>query len=568
MEAEASLAEAWEAFEEFSVRLVCYLKTSEEEFCRLIGALDACWNLIENVREATAHLAQLTGAAGGSQTETVRQAMLEGCGVSRNFLAHIQGTNRQLEASIVKTRQLLGMSRRLQEDFAPLKYIAFHFRLEGSGLSPEDNASVLKMYQEMLEVLSRMKRSEASQEETLGMVLDKLSSATRLVEQASTSFSARANESEQRIQRNLDLLLDVPADLLAVKDKADALAVAVTDGIRESVKALQGHDQIRQRLEHILASLAAVRQGGTMEPGHALLLERQQTKQVLELIAGTGRRIQTELNGVIGSAQGLGGRNNSGSGTDQAAGFEAAVDLLASLGNEVGELLEGEAEIANFVLKQVGPIRELLSANSGELETLARSMKRLALNVMIGAEKVPGGSGIDVLGAWTSEAAERVLKLARGLNEQFAELGDGLRSQASGIAIDLQTVEACRAGLGAHRPDDALRSSRRTAYDEVDRLCREALQLKGTVEALVDSMKFADEGTRLLGDLDGILGLLLELYPKPERPFDADAAAAGYTMREQHEVHAKVFGGTAEAGYARLGNASEGEGYGDNVELF
>jgi hypothetical protein len=568
MEAQASLAETWETFEEFSVRLVRYLKTSEEEFCRLIGALDDCWNLIENVRGATAHLAELTGAAGGGQTERIRQSMLDGCGVSRSFLAHIQGTSRQLDASIVKTRQLLGTSRRLQEDFAPLKYIAFHFRLEGSQLSPGDNASVLKMYQEMLEVLSRMKHSEASQEETLGVVLEKLSSATRLVEQASASFSVRANESEQRIQRNLDLLLEIPSDLLAVKDKADVLAAAVADGIRESVKALQGHDQIRQRLEHILSSLAAVREGGAMEPGHALFLQRQQTKQVLELIVGTGRRIQTELNGVIGSAQGLGGQEREGSGIDQAAGFEAAVDLLASLGNEVGELLQGEAGIANFVLGQVDPIRDLLSVNSGELETLARSMKRLALNVMIGAEKVPGARGIDVLGAWTSEAAERVLKLARGLNEQFAELGDGLRSQAAGIATNLQTVESCHAGLGAHRPDDALRGSRRIAYDEVDRLCREALHLKGTVEALVQSMKFADEGTMLLGDLDGILGLLLEIYPKPEQPFDADAAAAGYTMREQHEVHAKIFGGAAEAGYARLGEASEGEEYGDNVELF
>jgi hypothetical protein len=60
--------------------------------------------------------------------------------------------------------------------------------------------------------------------------------------------------------------------------------------------------------------------------------------------------------------------------------------------------------------------------------------------------------------------------------------------------------------------------------------------------------------------------LLLTLYPKSQKPFDLDAASAGYTMREQHEVHAMVSG--APASGAPPPKPAEGQGYGANVELF
>jgi hypothetical protein len=225
--------------------------------------------------------------------------------------------------------------------------------------------------------------------------------------------------------------------------------------------------------------------------------------------------------------------------------------------------------MGNFVLTQIDPIRDLLNAKSGELEALARSMKRLALNVLIGAEHMPEAKGIDVLGAWTSEAAERVLKLARELNSQFALLGDKLQSLVAGLAGDVAGVATCREGLAVPRFDEVLRSSRRTGYAEVARLSGDARALKGKTESLVQSLKFVDEGTELMEGLDAVLASLLDLYPKPKKAFDERAAAAGYTMREQHEVHDAAFGGgPGPAGYARIAAAAEGDDYGDNIELF
>jgi len=569
MEGQESLAVAWAKFEQLSVRLTRYLRTSEIEFVRLIRALDACWNMAENVQKATARLAELTGAASGSQTMAIRESMLDGCGVFRKFLHQIQAVSRQLASAAQETEGVLGTSNHLQEDLVPLKHIAFHFRLEGSRLSAEDNASVLKVYEEMRGVLRCMKQAGDSQQHTLVAILEKLSGATRSVEQASVSYAAQATKSEKSIHHNLDLLLTVPPDLLEVRRKAASVGAVVADSIREAVKVLQGHDTIRQRLEHILGALAGVRTDQGNEPGHALLLQRQQAKNVLELIVNTGSRIERELNGVIGSAQGLAGDSCSrAAGDDQVKKFEEAVDHLASISTGVAELLAGEVKIGNFVLTQIDPIRALLSAKSDELEALARSMKRLALNVLIGAEKMPSAAGFDVLGGWTSEAAERVLKLARELNEQFSELGASLQSQAAAMTAEVRWIESCRDGLLVPRVDDSLRNSRRIEYDEVSRLNKKARQLQEKTEALLQSLKFVDEGTGLFQDLDDILDFLLALYPKSEKPFDLSSAAAGYTMQEQHDVHAMVVGGVAKNACARLTEPAEGQDYGANVELF
>lgn len=179
MEGQESLSVAWVKFEGLSTRLFRYLKTSEEEFGSLIQALDACWNMAENVQKATTRLAELTEAANGSQTAVIRKSLLEGCGVFKNFLIQIQEVRRQLACTAHETGGLLGTSNHLQENIAPLTHIAFHFRLEASRLSPEDSASVLKAYEEMRQVVSFMKQAGDSQERGLLTILDKLSAAPR-----------------------------------------------------------------------------------------------------------------------------------------------------------------------------------------------------------------------------------------------------------------------------------------------------------------------------------------------------------------------------------------------------
>ena len=569
MKEQDSLSAAWAAFEELSKRLTRYLETSEKEFGSLIEALGACGNLTENMQKATTQMA-VTGAAADSQTEAIRQSMLKGCRVFRTFMTQIRGVSGELTSAAEGTRELLGTSNYLQEILAPLKHIAFQFRLEGSRLSAEDNASILSVYEEMQDVLSRMKQAGDSQEHTLLAILGKLLAATRSVEQASVSYAARANESEERVQRNLDLLSQTPRDLLRARNRASVLGPVTDKHLGQAIVALQGHDAIRQRLEHVLAALARLRTEPEDEPEHVLLLQSHQARSVREQIVNTGSRIEQELNGLIASAQRLADDTREASGGQQVDEFEKVVDRLASSSSEVVGLLEGEVNMGTFVLAQIDPIRELLRANGRELEALAvsmRSMKRLALNVLISAEKMPSARGIGVLGALTSEGAGGVLKLERNLTVQFAMLDATLQSQGATITADVHGVESCRNELMTHGADDSFRNSRRMECDGVIALSQEARQLTQKTEALVQSLKFVDEGTELFGELDVALGRLLALYPKSAKPFDLKAASAGYTMQEQHDAHALV-GGAAEKINHRLTEPAEGEAYGDNVELF
>ena len=549
MEQQESLSTAWAGYEALSPRLARYLKTSEQEFASLIVALDACWNMAESVQKAGSRLAESTKEAQDGRN-VLRESMLEGCRIFRTFLSQIEDASRGLASAEKETQELLGMANKLQTNLAPLQHIAFHFRLEASHLSASDSASVLTDYEEMRNALTCLKQAGDSQELTLMTILDKLSATTQSVRQASALFASRAAESEEQVERNIASLLEVPRDMLRVQNKATALGTALANGLRGTIKALQGHDAIRQRLEHIMKALDRLRTDQGDEPEHALLLERHQSKSVLDQIVSTGTRIEQELNIVIGCAQGIAGDDQvSASGDDEVTRFEEATDHIASLNSELDGLLAGGARIGNLVVNAIVPVRELLRANRDDLETLARAMRSmnlLAFNVLISADRIPSSRAIAALGAMTSEASESVLSLEKELTVRFAGLGDALQSQAAAIASGLEDVDSRRTELMDHRPDATFRNSRRLQRAEVTRLSQEARQLKEATEALVQSLKFVREGTRLLDELDRAIGLLLSLHPKSRKPFDLQAASAGYTMWEQREVHDMVSGETNE----------------------
>ena len=156
---------------------------------------------------------------------------------------------------------------------------------------------------------------------------------------------------------------------------------------------------------------------------------------------------------------------------------------------------------------------------------------------------MPASRAIAALGNDVGSFRERPLARKRA-DGRFAGLGDALQSQATAIAAGLEGVESRRVEPLDHRPDATFRNSRRLQRAEVTRLSQEARGLKETTEALVQSLKLVHEGTELLEELDGAIALLLALHPKSRKPFDLQAASAGYTMCEQHEVHDMVTGET------------------------
>jgi hypothetical protein len=496
--------------------------------------------------------------------------MLEGCEVLAKSIHHIQVVNGQLTSNASETQRLLEVSNDLQEKLAQLRYLAFHFRLEGSRLSPAESSFILDIYKEVRDVVSYLKRAGDSQQSALATVLSKILDATKTVEQTSAPFALRATEAEKIVKQNLAQLSIVPRDLLRLQNRAGTLGILLANGVRDAVKALQGHDAIRQRLENVLQALANLRgdEDQQNDPGHILLIQRMQAKAVVELIIAAGNSIKEQLNCVIDCAFGIVGDGSTrSSGDEDVSNFENSADRLGALSAEVVNLLAEDTKMGVFVTGQIGPIRELLGANSLELEVVAGAMKRLAFNVLIDAKKMPSASGIGVLGGWTAEVSEGILAQSTNLNQQFVQLAAKLHSLLEAIALDAESVELSRSTVIARPVTPHLRNSRRTQYNEIKRLCEGASQLHTTTRTLVGSLKFIDEGTKPLGDLDAVLGLLVTLYPKSEKPFDIDSASAGYTSQEQHDVHALASGGPMENDPSRT-EPTAGHELGANVELF
>jgi len=559
----------WRRFESLRGCLSGYLKKSEEEFSRLIQALIAYGEMEEQVRKATGRACEVDGDSRIDQTVAIRQSMLHGCEVFRRFLGQIDDVSQHLHSAVQETDALVGLSKDLQKSLEPFTYIAIQMRLEGARLVPDDKATISMFHKDMSRVLSSLTETRESQRTTLLAVRDKFSAARQSVEQVSASFAVRATESENRIRLNLDKLSEIPPTMLEAQDRVASLQEAVASGIRDEVRILQSHDAIRQRIEHILNSLEGARSIDDIEPARVLTMQRQQARAVRQAIASTGSSIDEVLKSVIGSATDIAAESQKMSfGHEGVERFEKAVDQLASLNTEVSELLAEQIEIGRFVLIQLEPIQELLSTSSRELEAQAHAMKILALNVSVGAGNMPESKVIDVLGARTSEQAEAVLHLATALNEQFAQVGAQLRTEIATSKADVELACASRSGLRAQRPDAAMRASRRIGNDEVASLSRKSQELQRETEALVQTLTFVAEGSELLEQLDATLEVLIGLYPEPEQPFDMHALTDGYTMREQHQVHASISGVEISASYARLSEAVEGDDYGDNVELF
>ena len=226
------------------------------------------------------------------------------------------------------------------------------------------------------------------------------------------------------------------------------------------------------------------------------------------------------------------------------------------------------AEPAELLAACVAALHSAGASSDGHAPVADGDMR--GLNVLVSADKMPSAQGIRVLSAWTSEAAERSLKLAKALDQQFVQLDTTLQSKSAAIVADVRTVESSRRGLLMPRSDDNLRKSRRIEYQEIRCLNDKAAALQERTVDLLQSLRFVDEGSRLLDSLDDILGSLLTLYPKPEKPLDMRAYAVGYTMKEQHAVRDSVFGGEEQPQktHGRLTEPAEGEDYGANVELF
>jgi hypothetical protein len=569
MEEQESLSIAWARFDGLSGSLVRYLKASEEEFASLIAAMDACWSMAESIQKAGARLEDHAEAARAGRN-VLRESMLEGCRIFRAFIVQAEDAGRQLTSAAQETRELLGMANQLQAILLPLEHIAFHFRIEASRLSAQDSASVLTDYEDMRNALGYLKKASDSQEGTLTRVLGQLLAATRSVTSASAMYASKAAESEERVERNIALLLEVPREMLRVQNKTSALGTVLANGLSGTVEALQGHDAISQRLTNILDALGRLRSGQEGEPEHVLTLQRQQAKSLGDDIAATGARVQQELHSAIGCVQSIAGDDEpSASGEDDLTRFERATDHIVSLNRELDGLLEEGSNIGYLVVDAIGPVRELLGANREELETLARtmrSMKLLALNVLISAGRMPSSKALGALGTVTSEASASVLALERELTGRFARLGEALQSQAAAIAAAVQVVESHRAGLKDHRPDEDFRNSRRAQRAQVTQLGQQARQLQKTAQDLLQSLQFADQGAELLRDLDEEIDLLLTLHPKSSKPFDLRAGDFGYTMSAQREAHALA--GGKRLLHERLTEPAEGQDYGDNVELF
>ena len=215
-----------------------------------------------------------TTDAASEKQNVLRHSLLEGCGVFKKFLVEIQEVRRDLARTAHETGGLLGPPA-LQENIAPLKHIAFHFRLEASRLSPKDSASVLKAYEEMKQVVSFMKQAGDSQERvcwqfsTSSQRPPDWSTDVRLLCLAGCRIGADSRASSRST-------FERPPQPVAIAKPGEHFGNVLANGIGEAIKALQGHDAIRQRLEHILGALAAFAKtmikGTRGEPEHALLV--------------------------------------------------------------------------------------------------------------------------------------------------------------------------------------------------------------------------------------------------------------------------------------------------------
>lgn len=383
----------------------------------------------------------------------------------------------------------------------------------------------------------------------------------------------------QKYQENLaPLARQVGAQLAKIKEHRSRVAEAtkrlagrfdeVSRAVGDVVLALQSHDMVRQRIEHVLEALRQADCDAGPE-SNLPAIARLQAAQLNDSYVTFERSVRQVRDGLAGIERNIGevseesARSLGISGTRDESfltGVESDLEnILAILGSN-RKADQRLAATATSVHRSVSEISQTIAG----VRAIGIQMQHTALNSTIQA----GRLGAD--GAALRIVAQTIGELARAAEGTYVMLGDRL-SKMRDAAVELGKKTAERSDLEGQTIKlrqciEALSSIQEQALGDYARTVELAGELREEIRGTVDAFGTQKEGLDVLGAAEKAMRKL-SAGASVGNVGPMDRIASMYTMQSERVVHETMWNGAPQmGGLSEAGSAADSQE--GNVEFF
>ncbi len=402
-----------------------------------------------------------------------------------------------------------------------------------------------------------------------------------------------AQKAHQAVKAAADNVQHMTALAVQTLDKAAEHSTAISAQVGEVVAGIQFHDNMAQRLEHMVAALTDILNlcRNTSSPGapakvterlmtaHTVVtLQKAQLEQVIDetrQVYGQNRDAFTSINDqvqrLLADLKGL--EQPQPLAGDQTDSFEDAFKRLHGTLDTLHRLLGGGADMLQRVRGTLGNAErsaQVLQGEAGKVRRISLAVHIMALNAIIKA-------------AHMGEKGRTLEVLAR----QVRQLSSDCNNFVNKVQVEIEAISAARAKVGtasASETDESKQSVEdgmtcfAQAYDGYREETAKGLDVGKTLKARIDSVQHHMAFFDTLGqEFDRSLALFTELE-HCLAPWAAAGVAGGhdkaaklaasYTMDQERKVHEQMLGTiSTEAGAIDLFD-DEPANEADDVVLF
>lgn len=328
-----------------------------------------------------------------------------------------------------QTGEMLASQRSMKSLLAPLAYVEVLFKIESANLSEENRDTFTSVAREIghlrrlvdenfQENTQRLALTHATLREVREHYEKDMQVHAGLVEKVRVRVDSSISQLDRDLVRNTQM-----------DSQTQQLAMELRKRVGDVVTALQMHDIVRQKndhLEHLLEGMESAR----MVSPKVLSLARNQLSLVLSEVRRGAVQIDSGLHAVIDQAEQIERRSVEESGFDgMVASADGMVQMILDTMSETRVLLEDTNRLVDRSFTAARPAGEVLQSVSAAVGELSVQMRLIALNAQIRSAQITEDTGLSTLAAHTAKISTEIIHVS----SQMAADIDGLRAATSSL---------------------------------------------------------------------------------------------------------------------------------------
>jgi hypothetical protein len=533
-------------------------RSTEADFLAVGRELDSCIRAAGTIRAAIGEFSESLAGEAGEQAAAALHVLLERA-------AEMQ---RRVECAADAIGGLGRSAGSIRRSFAGMAGVALAFQVSAT-VGRVETARLGRVGDGLANLGDEVRASAAAIRQQVQGAAEAAAALDERISAAAGRISELASEELRELPELIRTVEESLETLQGRRERARHSSLGLQDrftALSESagriVVALQFHDITRQRIEHVVDALRElIREGGPSPSARDLAvaqLQRQQLAAAASTFSASARQIREELAGMAETGRGIEqeARTLLGLATDERGAFWGRMErCFARVLEAVFRCGRLKSE-ANSAREELRRSVSQLAAGVGEIQAIGQGIHYLAINTAIQSVHL-GGAG-EPLSVVAASMQQLQAEAAQTSEEAAAALSAMGRAIDAAGAVDEGNGDVLVTEL--QNGIAGLQESSERSASWTEQVGSAAVTLSVDVDHAVSKFdvgeRFAEVAERCGAELEAVGGMAAA----PGAPARAvDELAVRYTMRAEHDVHARAVSGEAASPVATLD---------DNVELF